>query len=42
MEEQSRAKPAPRDCPNFGQFLYDYALTLASAGEFYRAEESAE
>lgn len=28
--------------PDFGSYLYEYALTLASAGQFYRAEESAE
>jgi predicted CXXCH cytochrome family protein len=27
--------------PGFGPYLYDYALTLASAGQFYRAEELA-
>jgi tetratricopeptide (TPR) repeat protein len=33
---------ALRHRPNFGPYLYDYALTLASAGDFYRAEQSAE
>ena len=28
--------------PNFGSYLYEYALTLASAGQSYKAEESAE
>jgi len=28
--------------PGFGSYLYDYALTLASAGQFYRAEEFAQ
>jgi tetratricopeptide (TPR) repeat protein len=49
MAEQSRYpeaffdfEKALRHRPNFGQYLYDYALTLAGAGEFYRAEDSAE
>ncbi len=33
---------ALRHRPDFGPYLYDYALTLASAGEFYRAEEFAQ
>jgi tetratricopeptide (TPR) repeat protein len=28
--------------PDFGSYLYEYALTLSSAGEFYRAQDSAE
>jgi tetratricopeptide (TPR) repeat protein len=49
MAEQNRYpeaffdfEKALRHRPNFGQYLYDYALTLAGAGEFYRAEDSAE
>ncbi len=33
---------ALRHRPDFGPYLYDQALTLASAGEFDRAQESAE
>ena len=33
---------AMRYRPNFGPYLYEYALTLASDGQFNRAEESAQ
>jgi tetratricopeptide (TPR) repeat protein len=33
---------AIRHRPDFGPYLYEYALTLASAGQVYRAQESAE